>query len=239
MILSVWPGYGTVNVSCGNDGLFTSFSELDLIQMQVQPDLEKLADKSLRTAWFDKDLVNYSSYTQPFLLEGYHTRLSEERVDLPASESIKQIDLGYLFERINREYTIDEHSIQYIYNSNKVLFIHTFEGNFYSLGMQRSASGELKVRFTRTFKGADMRILSVNSTKLGLVIETDNRILLFANSKWHSILESEDLSVRAFPRSKRFQNIVVLTTEEGIWIISLFDESVLQGREGDTNGYSH
>lgn len=125
-----------------------------------------------------------------------------------------------------------------------MIFIHTTDGHFYSLGMLHpeleESAGDIgeKVRFTKTYKGANVRILSVNSTGLGLVIETDNQVLLFAQNEWFHVFESEVLSVRTFPRSKRFRNIVIITNEEGIWIISLFDDSKLT-MKGNVNGISY
>jgi len=66
--------YGAITASCGDDGLFTAFDDFGWANLQKHTDMERLAEKSLRSAWFDYDLVNYPTYTEPVLHKGYHER---------------------------------------------------------------------------------------------------------------------------------------------------------------------
>lgn len=76
-------------------------------------------------------------------------------------------------------------------------------------------------------KEAINRILSINSTKLGPVIETSDRVALVLdkNGQIFTLSESGALVVRTFPRSKRFQSMVAIVDENGVWLVSLFDKS--------------
>jgi hypothetical protein len=58
-----------------------------------------------------------------------------------------------------------------------------------------------------------------------VIIEADDRVFHLSDNAWHTLLQGEAISVRSFPRSKRFQNIVSITCEEGIHLISAVDET--------------
>jgi len=119
----------------------------------------------------------------------------------------------------------DANLVQYIFNSDKVVFIFTFDGHFFALDVKARKTGPPKLRFTHTYKGADTRILSAAPTKLGAVLETDDRVLHFANGDWTTLLNSPALSVRTFPQAKNFHNLISVTSEEGVYLIAVYDES--------------
>lgn len=224
-------GFGTVNASCGSEGLLSAVNEFGWIERGTESKaLRKVADESLRSAWLYSDLMNYSSSVLPLLLKSEYeiaprgeTR-PEREYRVVTAIGTERIDLTYLFDIIHDQYGVEKESIQYTYNSSSVIFIHTIDGNFYSLGIRTPRQGRPQLKFRRTYKGAQTRILSANATSAGLVVETDHRILLFSRNDWFPILESEVISVRTFPRSRRYRNIVALTTENGVIIVGLFDE---------------
>jgi hypothetical protein len=222
-------GYGAVNASCGSEGLFSA--EDDFGWTGRRNSFRKVATESFRCGWLHFDLMNYSSEALPLLLKSeYETTSRGERkpehegrvVTAIAKESV---DLSYLFDLIRHEYQVETNSIQYMYNSNSVLFIHTFDGHFYSLGVATRKGDRPRLTFRRTYKGAQTRILSANWTSVGLVLETDHRVLLFAHNEWFPIHESEVISIRTFPRSRRYRNTVIMTTEEGVLIAGVFDNA--------------
>jgi hypothetical protein len=63
----------------------------------------------------------------------------------------ERISLSLLFNRIQQEYGIDRDAVQYTYNSNNMVFIHTWRGDFYSLGLKNIWGEEPSIRFTRTY----------------------------------------------------------------------------------------
>ncbi len=85
--------------------------------------------------------------------------------------------------------------------------------------------GSPLLRFSHAYKGAGTRILSAATTKLGAVLETDNRVLHFANGEWTDVLDSPALSVRAFPNAKSFHNLIAVTAENGVYLVGLFDDT--------------
>jgi hypothetical protein len=222
-------GFGAINASCGSEGLFSA--EDDFGWAGRRNGLRKVASESFRSGWLHFDLMNYSSTTFPTLLKSEYRRAERGETDSEHERRIvttigtEEIDLSDLFGVIRDQYNVQAESIQYAYNSSSVIFIHTIDGHFYSLGIKTPKQGRPQLTFRRTYKGSQTRILSANWTSLGLVVETDNRVLLFAHNDWFPIQESEAISVRTFPRSRRYRNTVLITTEEGILIVGLFDET--------------
>lgn len=228
--VSTTVGYGAINASCGDQGLYSGFDEFGWIKFQKKNGLRKVAEKSFRSTWLAYDVVNYTSSTELTLLRTSREKLKSETGKPTGSRQVltgigtERVDLGYLLEHVQAEFGVSKESLQYVYNSKHDVFIHTLDGNFYSIEISLQKIGGPKIRFTRTYKGKGTRILSAHPTDVGLIIETDKRVFLFANERWWSIMESAVLSIRTFPRSKRFRNLVALTTEEGLHLVGLFDE---------------
>lgn len=220
--------YGTINASCGDDGLLAAVNDFGGIAQETRPRLEQVADRSLRADWISHDLVNYSNYSTPVLL-----RNSYEKEDLGGSTSERtlitemgreKLDLTYLLSEVRNGYGVEQDAVQFSYNSNNTFFVHTIDGDFYSLSVRNAERHEPTVRFSRTHKGAGTRILSASHSKVGVVVETDSRVLLFSGGDWFPIDESEAISVRTFSNSRRYQNIVAITKEDGLLLAGLFDD---------------
>lgn len=120
----------------------------------------------------------------------------------------------------------DPKLIQHIFNSEKVVFISTVDGHFFALDVKKQKVGLPHLQFSHTFKGAGTRILSAAATKLGAVIETDDRVWHFADGERTPVLQLPALSVRTFPLSKNFHNLISITTEQGIFLVGVFDETL-------------
>jgi hypothetical protein len=69
--------------------------------------------------------------------------------------------------------------------------------------------------------------------KKGLAIETDEKILYFdvAIGDWTLLEDREAMAIRTFPRSARYQNIVAITQEEGVLLVSILDDNCLSGKD--------
>ena len=224
-------GYGSINVSCGNDGLFSGFDEFGWITKDGKRPLSRTAEKSVRTAWSGQDLINYLTATTPILLTGVHEKSTSKGLETEKTVltniGAEKIDLDYLFEKIFAVEMEELASIRYIYNSNNVFFIYTTQGDLFTIGVGKRGQ-DITVQYTRVHKNeqANTRILSMHPTNVGLVLETDDQILLFANGNFLPIINSSVLSVRTFMRSKRYKNIVAITREDGVLVTSFFEENV-------------
>jgi hypothetical protein len=233
--LSTLVGFGAVGTSCGEEGLFCAFDEFGW-SLNRPKHQKKIADRSLRAQWLGHNLVNYATSDAPTFLRSSSERVASnlertpdderERFMLTDVESVAS-DFDAFFELIGGRFGVHKDSVQFTYNSSGYAFAHTVEGDFYSLKMNVSEEGRIKVGVAHTYKGAGTRIFSVNPSGAGLVIETDDRVLLFSNGEWLPIVESEVMSVRTFPRSRRYGNLVAVTNEDGLLLASLFDDSLL------------
>ena len=191
-------------------------------------------EKSIKTGWMTYDVVNYRTLSTPFLLRSSHGKKSSKNVERESTVLTnienERVNLESLIGHVRDEYNVERHAIQYTFNSNNVVFVQTVNGDFYSMGLSHEGYGEPRVTFTKTYKGVENRILSASPTRVGLVIETESRVLLFAKGAWITIVDSEVLAVRTFARSRRYQNLVAITKEDGLLLTGFFDETTLSRR---------
>src|SRR5262249_38549410 len=136
--------------------------------------------------------------------------------------------------------TSDE--VRYVSNSNNRLFIATRDNTFISLpiGFDKKSATEQKQKQDEQLllkKGGKSqqiqgRIVSIHPCKPGIVIETMKSVVTVPNNggKSTTLLPTEAVLVRTFPKSKRFQNLVVIVTEDGLFLMSVLDETEI-GRE--------
>ncbi len=221
-------------VSCGgDDGLLWSAEDAYRDVGTENSEWESAEDKSVKARWFSNGIINYKTVIEPNLLGIRKTRsrepLADDQGDLVvAAIGEEHIPLQQQLLSEIRSHTpelFDSDLIQYIFNSDKVVFIFTFDGHFFALDVKTRKASPPQVQFVHTYKGAGTRILSAATTKLGAVLETDNRIWHFANGEWTSILDVRALSVRTFPNSKNFHNLISVTTEDGVYLVGMFDDT--------------
>lgn len=127
----------------------------------------------------------------------------------------------------------DDDLIQYVYLSKSNFFIHMYDGEFLSSQVSKSKDGKLNFKAHKSYRDQENQILSVHQVNMGSVIESFNKIWLFSHEKWTLLVEDKAISVRTFPQSKRYQNLVSVTTEKGIFLLGLFDNSNFQDVDGN------
>jgi hypothetical protein len=221
--------YGTVNASCNEEGLIAFVDDFNWRKQGKGSIKYPLADKSRRTSWLGPHIVNYSDHNRLNLFKSSSEQTAEAESEgkvLTAIESKGQ-DLSYLFEEAQARYNIPMEEIQFTFNSNTRLFLHTNTGLLHSIQLS-SPDNDGKIRLGKDEKSKESigRILSINSTKLGPVVETSDRVALVGkNGQFFTLSEAGALMVRTFPNSKRFRNLVAITDESGVFLVGLFDES--------------
>ena len=229
--LSTTVGYGSVHASCGDEGLFSSFDEGSSSLSSRESEMHAVAVSSFRTQWLGYDLVSYSTATSPLLL---HSQREEAESAGPERER-KQIigfdeehlDLGYLLKALVLKRKLAADDLQFVYNSSRIFFVRTYDGSFYTFGISSKSVGDEvpELTFTKRYDGTSACVIGAHSTHAGQVVETDSDVQLFSNNTWSTITPSEAISVRTFPRSKRFQNLVAITLEDGILLAAVIDDS--------------
>ncbi len=222
--MKVTARFDTVAVSCGQAGLYAAFRTSDVQNEKIQ--LKRIDKESMKTAWLYSSLVNYPNHRMWEILPAReelwaggdeHWRVAE----FPVAERFSLSSLVTLIQTHNPEFSEDD--VQFSFNSDRYIFIHTFRGDFFSLRLGKR-NGLPRVFFHRTYKGTGVRILGASPLGNGVVIETNNRVFLFANEQWFQLHDGEVLSVRTYPTSLKFRNVISIATEEGLHLISSVPE---------------
>jgi len=229
---SISAKYGAVSASCGEDGLYIFLNDLGWWKQGSSSKLVTLDRMSLRSSWLDSYLVNYRTHEQPYLFQSHLERFeykSEGEGRVITSINQQSLDLSYFLSHAIDEAGIEERSIQYVYNFERRFFVRTRANNFFSLNIIPSSQGEVSIRDIKKYTTPVERVLSVSNGKLGPIIETFDRVLFISEERGETypITEVGAIAVKTFPRSRRFQNMVVVTTEDGIFLVGLFDDSEL------------
>jgi hypothetical protein len=228
--LGVSAIYGMLNASCGNDGLLSSFNEFET-SLEPSSEFRRTAEKSVRSGWLAGLVSNYPSNNSVDLFKTEQEETDRHRDG--ERHAIISIDSDHPFRLKDeigatlQEFGIADGDIQYSFNSAGLVFYYTFNAEFLSFRV-RYKDNDLDVKFKRTQKTPGRRILGAHPLTGGsLVIEADDHVFLLSGDTWHTLLAQPAISVRTFPRSKRFQNMVTITTEQGIHLITAFDETKL------------
>jgi len=117
--------------------------------------------------------------------------------------------------------------VQYSYNSNHSFFVRTKDGNFYSYKIRNSTNTSTIILSNGIPEKSIKRIVSVNPTKVGPVIETSNQVFVLSDKtgQIEVLHNGRAIAIKTFPQSKRFQQLVAITIDEGVLLVSLFDET--------------
>lgn len=223
--LSILPGYGAIHSSCGTEGLFSAFGELvGWSTVDRKHHLQQVAPASMRADWTHYDLVNYASNSEPTLFHTEHgkQRLSDRQTRHVVFGIGRSSDVHTVFDEL-ASHDVARDDVQYIFNSHNSFFINVFDGRFFSLGVKRGPEGAVRITAGKEQAVLGGRVLAATANSLGLVIETDEKVMLLSGGEWKTLHEGPALSVRAFPASKRYRNMVTIVTEDGVWLCSGFD----------------
>jgi hypothetical protein len=220
--------FGAVNASC-EEGLFTGYDEFGWSTATDGGQLRHTANRSLRTAWFSTDLVNYDSLTHSSLLKG-----RTEKVDatyggasrthkLVTELSMERESLDFLLEELSQQKSLESDQIQFVWNSSGAFFVNTFERGFFTIIWSR-LEDQAKERVTVTeYPGVTGRVVSVHRSGAGVIVETDFSCHLFSEGSFIPLLDGEALNVRTFTSSKRYRNLMAATVEDGVYLIAIVD----------------
>ncbi|MEA5417596.1 hypothetical protein VB712_00070 [Spirulina sp. CCNP1310] len=229
--------YGTVNASCGSEGWFSFLDDFDLGASNTRRE-KHIPEYSLKTNWLDFDVVNYPTSISPTLFSSVRTAASQafseskQNFDLEQERWIvtdledEEFSLDNLFDNLNHGFSFE--NLQFVYNSSQALFLSTYDEYFFALHLERRSSSAPTVSRVSDFKGLKGLVSSLHTIsagrKPGLILETDEQILLFANCKFIPLFHDEVISIRTFSRSRHYRNIVSITTSDEIKLIAIFDD---------------
>ena len=226
--MGISAGFGTLNLSCGNDGLQSFPDEFDW-DPKVNPKKEftELSGRSSRTSWIRTDLMNYPTGSDVELLRGDSSggHSPNRRIVELTKE---QVPLDNVLENVRREQGLTLNDVQFVFNSERAMFFHTFDGHFFGVELKWGRDRAPVARLTHSYKGSQARILSTQICGTGLVIETMDRLLIFSSGMWYPLLDEEAVSVRTLQNSSQYKNMVLIVTEAGLHIVSTFNDAAFR-----------
>jgi hypothetical protein len=219
--------YGAVNASCEGEGLFTAYDEFGWRSHSTNGSLalQQTAPRSLRASWFGTDLVNYESQSALELLRASVEEVTPDSDDIPRKRKVvtrfsrPTHDLDALVSDLTVQRGVAREELQFVWNSSRAFFINTYNHGFFTAAKTTTTpSGN---RFTH-HGATDGRVVAVHRfPPQGWVIETDFRAYLWAGGQLSQLLDKEPMSVRTFEGSKRYRQLIAITVEEGLHLVSV------------------
>ncbi|MDQ5867772.1 MAG: hypothetical protein M3390_18915 [Chloroflexota bacterium] len=221
---------GVVNASCGQDGLFSSFRNFQSVYDQSPEPLKPITSTSLYTSWLRQTLVNYTSSATFQLLPTKQEPRWDKAANRPgiAITDIESVpyNVDVLLTQLGTEYGFTRDSIQYAYSSLSTLFLHTWNGDFLTVDINLPNHDGVRARSVHKYNSSLGRVLSADSMGPNrLLVETEQSIMLFADGRWVPVVSGEAISVKTFPRSKRYRNLVAVTLEHGLVLALLYGQA--------------
>lgn len=224
--ISTSAAYGAVNASCERAGLFTAYDEFGWASQDAGGrELCKIADASLRTSWLGYDLVNYAENDHADLLSGTVEVVGDETDEglvqrrLVTEFSGESRELGFLLGALQNGDAVPPSDIQFLWNSSRAFFVNTFSHGFFTLVWD-----QLRERVSARQHGELAgRVVAAHPFSGGWLIETDFMLFWFSRGELVTLFEREPMMVRTFAGSKRYRQLVAVTADDGVHLLSVVD----------------
>lgn len=226
---------GSLMISSNSDGLF--HGTFNKINERVKVYNKPVKPVSLRTGWTGYDVINYESQREFKYLKNEYEK-DEKRKYLYSSGDegsqkirIKKIadetiSMGDLFS--NTQINLDD--IIYTFNSTKSCFLFLKDGRFVNIYWNKYYGVENQIRLRSVLhhlpKNKDRKKvnkpISSHIVPNGCVIEYFDTVVLIQDKKKIILQDNGVTSIRTFPSSIRYRNLISIFDGEGISIHSLF-----------------
>jgi hypothetical protein len=128
-----------------------------------------------------------------------------------------------------------EDGVRYTFNSDQTFFYALGDGDIYRVQVAYDDNGfpmrDKPKRMSAVRESAFTKIMSTHPLPQieGAVVETYGSVYLLSVSKGIEVLLDEPaISVRTFPQSKQYQNLICIITDDGLWLMSVFDDRLLR-----------
>lgn len=216
--------FGTVAASCGEAGLRVLFDDFGWSGEEPDREGEKVSDYSVRAEYASGRLLNYRSQSEIELFRGEVVEASA-----PRSQSEARVIVG-----LNAVGGAEEDLLGR-FGSTNLEFVTSWRGKLLVLADGRVMSRTLRRRDDRlTAQGQVKTIgqyrgrpLSAVRVRNRLLVETSEELLALssnddgAESGYKRIGTGPVVSLRAFPNSKRYRDMAIVTSEAGLNLIGV------------------
>jgi len=226
---------GSLMLSSNSDGLF--HGQLWSINERLNVKPKAVQEHSIRTGWSGYDLINYTAQNSFDYLKNSYERNSERKFLYSADDEDSQkiwidkvgdesVPMSEIFENTG----IELNDIIYSFNTSKSFFMFLKNGSFIHsyLNKNYKNEGDIKLRSKIHDLPKNKERNTVNkpiSTKIvpnGCVVEYFDKVILIQNSK-KILLENKGItSIKTYPSSIRYRNLITMFDGENLSIYSLF-----------------
>lgn len=226
--LSSTVKYGCVAVSSGEDGLFIGLDEFNN-RGQMRAQLGHIEGESWRSSWLKESLLNYESSGSVSAFSGDITDAVVEGSDKPirlltslnsvSADQYQDLGLQYLG---NRDDSVD---ISYNVDSN-CLRVHADGLVNFTDRFQRKGKYHSKVFFQgsahvgRSYDAFPIAARPDNFEDARIGIHSREGVFLVNRHNILRVANPPVTSVKSFPVSKRYQNLIAITAQDCISICS-------------------
>lgn len=226
---------GSLMLSSNSDGLF--HGQLCSINERLKVKPKAVQEQSLRTGWSGYDLINYTAQNSFDYLKNSYERKSERKFLYSAGDEDSQkiwidkvgdesIPMAEIFENTR----IELNDIIYSFNSSESCFMFLKNGSFIHSYLNKNHKNDRDVKLRSKIhdlpKNKERNIVNKPiSTKIvpnGCVVEYFNKVILIQNNK-KILLENKGItSIKTYPASIRYRNLITMFDGENLSIHSLF-----------------
>ncbi|AYL98724.1 hypothetical protein [Mucilaginibacter celer] len=225
---------GSVMISSNSDGLFHGQMVEIGSRLKVKP--KPVSKNSLRSGWSGYDVLNYESQRNFDYLKSAFSRTEERKYlykDEANTNKISIDDVGteaYSLHDLLSNSRIDEENIVYSFNSSNNCFFFLNDGSLKGLSFRKdNKDSPVKLSSTDFLlpKGVTKSNMAIKpiSTKIvpnGCVIEYFDQVILMYNGKKSVLEDNSVISIKTFPGSIRYKNIIAIFDGSGVAIHSMY-----------------
>lgn len=230
MPLQIQARLGTISASCGEDGGWY-WTGANSSQNRLRLPERKFADLSFASEFAGAGLVNIEGPVQlsarPATKIAVDDRTRATRGEVPERQEIVDIEAAadpvanVRFDRLAQDHeSVDVRATQtfvttrraYVYYSDDTVSHFTIANKE---GFEHGASNLQRA------EGPGGRILSMTTTAGRVIAECRDDVRLFDSGSWQPIHDGPVFSVRGYPQSKWYRNIVTVVGEDRVEIILL------------------
>jgi hypothetical protein len=209
-------GLGAVAASCGDNGLYILFDVINDNEHEL--DAKRVSDLSVRSEIGWGAVVNHRSGEELEFLSGTISRTGK-RPHLSAVETVAIT---------GREGLIANVASPQDYRSNFTLWdrgrLATFlGGQALSLSVTKNADGTRAIRHANTIAHYNTLapiVVSVARAGSCFAMETPENLIIASKASLIAVDTGPIISMRTFPRSRRYTRLIMATTADGLWLIA-------------------
>lgn len=242
--VSLSARFGALNVSCAQEGLFNSLREFDP-NGEPAPEPINVFKCSWKTDWCSHDIVSYDAKFQPSLLRTEKTKGRKPGAMREKEPHFLEKISGVKDSLAALQTSLPNDVADNLFKNASLFF--NLNQNFYGVvAGNKLESVWLKYRQPRNKEDAEPDpIVEAHRNKLhlqnfvenpittypmpihdGVVVETFNTVSLLSSQGQTSLLNQPAVSVKTYPRSIDYQNLVTVVVEDGVWLICVINDQI-------------